>query len=449
MTAENSAAADAASPTTESVLFVDDEARILSSIRRLIRPLGVNAYFAESGQDGLKILEEHPIDLVVSDMRMPEMTGAEFLAKVKERWPKTVRMLLTGYADITSTIDALNNGGIYRYIRKPWDDNELKEIVLDGIKIRRLERERAELTAIKNKQNEELQDLNKNLEAKVAQRTQEIVKASRLLDKTYKELRESYDSFVRVFSTFAGSRETLQRGQSQLVADFAKRMAVALQLKEETIQATYYAALLHQIGKIGMPDSLLECPEEEMSEKQIKAYRKYPLIGEATLTAISGLERTAGLIRSHTEYMDGNGYPDKLEGNKIKSGARIIRAVRDYIGLQTGLIRKEKLSSDEAMAHLKHHAGIKYDPVVVKCLEHFRKDYDVSSLFTDEIVVPTHSLMPGMRLTKDLINGGGLLLISKGNLLTEKVIEKIMAIEKNEMERFMVHVSRERASDRE
>ena len=123
----------------ETVLFVDDEPRILSAIKRLIRPLELKAYFAESGADGLQVLKEHHIDLVISDMRMPEMDGAQFLTEVKKLWPDTVRMLLTGYADISSTIEALNNGGIYRYISKPWDDIELKKIIGDGLKIRRLE----------------------------------------------------------------------------------------------------------------------------------------------------------------------------------------------------------------------------------------------------------------------------------------------------------------------
>jgi response regulator RpfG family c-di-GMP phosphodiesterase len=101
-----------------TLLCVDDEPSILSSLRRLFRPHGYRIFLAESGAAGLKILETESVDLVISDMRMPEMDGATFLKAVRERWPRVVRILLTGYADITSTVAAINEGEIYRYIAK-------------------------------------------------------------------------------------------------------------------------------------------------------------------------------------------------------------------------------------------------------------------------------------------------------------------------------------------
>ena len=427
----------------ESALFVDDESKILSSIRRLIRPLKLQAYFAESGAEGLRILEEHEVDLVVSDMRMPEMDGAQFLAEVKKRWPKTVRVLLTGYADMASTIEALNKGGIYRYVSKPWEDEELRDIILDGIKLRRLERESAELTALTQKQNEELQDLNKNLEAKVLSRTEEIRQTSKMLDLAYKDLSESYDSFVRVFASFVEKREALQKGESQIVADFAKRIAQALKLKDEQVQAVYQASLLHQIGKLGFPDALLEKAEGDFSDQELEMYKQYPLVGEAALTAIHGFERAAILIRNHMEYVDGSGFPDGLKSDKTRAGARIIRAVRDFIGMQTGAMFSQKLTADDAFKYIEERAGSKYDKTVVKALKHFCKQYDISALYEDELKIQSHALQPGMRLTKDLVNSNDLLLIAKGIPLNKAVIEKIQLMERVENERYEIHVAKE------
>jgi response regulator RpfG family c-di-GMP phosphodiesterase len=103
----------AAAPT---LLCVDDEPNILSSLRRLFRPAGYRVLLAESGAQGLEVLEKEAVDLVISDMRMPEMNGAQFLAQVRARWPDTMRLLLTGYSDIQSIQDAINCGEIYRYI---------------------------------------------------------------------------------------------------------------------------------------------------------------------------------------------------------------------------------------------------------------------------------------------------------------------------------------------
>lgn len=425
----------------ESVLFVDDEKSILSSLRRLMRPLKLNTYFGNSGAEGLKILEENHIDLIVSDMRMPEMDGAEFLTKAKAMKPDTVRILLTGYADMTSTIEALNNGGIYRYISKPWDDEELKSVILDGLKIKRLEREQVELIELTKKQNEELQDLTKNLEAKVEARTSEIQQTNQMLDILYSDLKLSYDSFVLAFSSFINTRKELQRAESMQVADLSKKMAIALKLKEESVQNIYYAALLHQIGKMSFSDELLAKAEDQMSPEELELYKQYSLVGETCLSTINGFEKTALLIRNHTEYYDGSGFPDGLKEKNARSGARIIRAARDFLGLQTGIMRGSKLPADQAFHWMAKENKKKYDPIVLKALDYFRKDYDVSAMYLDEIEVKSMSLMPGMVLTKDLLNSKNLLLISKGHVLDESMIRKILGLEKTENAKFKIFIS--------
>ena len=126
-----------------AILCVDDEPSILSSLRRTLRRgTGYTVYTADSGRAGLDILEQHPVDVVVSDMRMPEMDGAEFLSNVSQRWPDTVRILLTGYADLRSTVDAVNDAGIFRYLHKPWEDIELKLALSQALELRHLEFDR-------------------------------------------------------------------------------------------------------------------------------------------------------------------------------------------------------------------------------------------------------------------------------------------------------------------
>ena len=125
------AASPAGNPAT--LLFVDDEANILAALKRLFRPLGYNILTAESGSEALALLEKEPVDLVICDMRMPVMNGAEVLEQARARWPDTVRILLTGYSDLDSTIAAINRGEIYRYIAKPWNDNDIVLTVRDAL----------------------------------------------------------------------------------------------------------------------------------------------------------------------------------------------------------------------------------------------------------------------------------------------------------------------------
>ena len=427
----------------ESVLFVDDESNILSSLKRLVKPLGVRCHIANSGPEALALLEEQKIDLIISDMRMPEMDGATFLTQAKKLQPDTVRMLLTGFADIDSTIHALNEGEISRYISKPWNDQELLQIINEGLKIKRLEKEKQALTELTQQQNEQLIDLNKNLEAKVEHRTQQIRESSKKLDTAYTELKNSYDSFVRVFSTFVNARPALRKAESEIVADLALTMAKALKLNEDLCQATYYAALLHQIGKASFSDDLLAKSEAELKEDERRLFQQYPVVGETTLSAIHGFEKTSQLIRNHTELYDGSGYPDGLEGNRVRSGSRILRVAKDYIGLQTGTVLEGVLSAEAAMEKILNESGSKYDPIVVKCLQHFHKDYVVSSMYADEICVQSMKLVAGMRLTRDVLNSKGLLLLSKGFQLSEEMISKIIALEKAEDANFSIFVAKD------
>lgn len=113
----------------KSLLLVDDEQNILRSLRRLLRSDGYTIHTASSGKEGLEILKEHSVCVILSDMRMPEMSGAEFLAKVKEQYPETIRLMLSGYTDLTSVTDAINQGAIFKFLTKPWEDDEIKQSI--------------------------------------------------------------------------------------------------------------------------------------------------------------------------------------------------------------------------------------------------------------------------------------------------------------------------------
>jgi DNA-binding NtrC family response regulator len=126
--------------TPMTILFVDYDASILNSLRRLFRPHGYHTLFAESGAVGLEILAAEEVNLVISYMRMPEMDGGQFLEKVRARWPGVIRILFAGYADLTLTINAINNGEIYRYIFKPWEDDFVL-IVREALDRQRLQSE--------------------------------------------------------------------------------------------------------------------------------------------------------------------------------------------------------------------------------------------------------------------------------------------------------------------
>ncbi len=173
------------------LLIVDDDNNALQALSRLFRADEFQIFLAENGQQALQMLERQEVDVVISDMRMPSMDGAEFLGLVAERWPDVVRILLTGYADIEKIIAAVNNGKIFSYCQKPWDVDELKALVEKGVRQKRVAEEKRQLLDIINRQNAQLKEMNERLEARVEQRTEQLKNSLKRLSRIHQTLKNA------------------------------------------------------------------------------------------------------------------------------------------------------------------------------------------------------------------------------------------------------------------
>lgn len=417
------------------ILCVDDEPNILTSLRRLFRGQGYQVFVASGGAAALSMLEAEPVDLVISDMRMPEMDGARFLEQVRNRWPDTLRLLLTGYSDIHSILDAINRGEIYRYITKPWDDNDILLIVRHALERGLLEREKQALEALTQKQNEELKTLNTGLEAKVQERTGELKKALETLVSVNDKLKSSFLTSIKVFSSLIEMRGGNLAGHSRRVADLARRIAIRLGLDELEAQEIFVAGLLHNIGKVAFSDELLVMPVNTMNGENLGLYRKYPVRGEQLLMPLADLSGAAKIIRSQQERFDGEGYPDRLSGFNIPLGARILALASDYYNLQIGTMVQRILRADEARTLIMQQSSKRYDPLVVNAFNDVLSG--VSAAKTNarkddeppEIMVAALDLRPGMTIARDLITRDGYLLLSANHVLDERMIRQILDFE--------------------
>lgn len=421
----NAIDAGGAEPAGGTLLFVDDEPNILSSLRRLFRPFGYRILIAESGAQGLLVLAEEEVDLVISDMRMPEMDGARFLEQVYMRSPDTVRILLTGHADIDAVTDAINKGQIYRYVSKPWEDNDIVVAVRHALDRRQLTKEKARLEALTRQQNEELKELNATLEEKVCMRTEELRQAMGLLEKTHDKLKKSFITSVRIFSSLVEMREASFEGHSKRVAELARSVAQKMGLSAGEVQDVFLAALLHDIGKIGLSDKLLARPSLTLGGQDRLDFAKHAINGEASLMALEELHDAAKLIRSHHERFDGLGYPDGLKGHDIPLGARILAAVNDYDAAQAGTLLARQLSAAEALSMLVANKERRYDPAVVDTIIEVLTGPRAAVKRKAEMQIISRELKPGMILSRDLYNEDTLLLLPKNAVLDERYIGKI------------------------
>ncbi|MEW6328241.1 MAG: response regulator [Thermodesulfobacteriota bacterium] len=211
-----------------TILIVDDEANILQSLKRVFRREPYRVLTASSGPEGLEILGKEHVDLIISDQRMPEMSGTQFLARAKDLYPETIRIILSGYTDVDSITEAINVGNVYKFILKPWEDEAFKTTIRESFEMTRLQRENRKLTETIKKQNEELRYLNKNLEKEVGDRTVEI----KLQNEALKLARDILES-LPVAVVGADDEETivLVNGQARCYFEQEGRMLLGSRLQ--------------------------------------------------------------------------------------------------------------------------------------------------------------------------------------------------------------------------
>jgi response regulator RpfG family c-di-GMP phosphodiesterase len=424
-----------------TLLFVDDELSILSSLKRLFRPHGYRIFTAGGGAEGLALLEKETVDLVVSDMRMPEMDGAHFLEQVRNRWPHIVRILLTGYADVGSTIAAINRGEIYRYVAKPWDDNEIVLTIRDALERKRLETENSRLSDLTVRQNEELKVLNASLEQKVIERTAELQQTVSFLDQAHQDLKKGFLATVHVFSGLIELRGGKLAGHSRRVADHARQLTQRLGLDEAAAQDVMLAALLHDIGKLGLPDHVLEKPFTTLPAELRAEVMKHPAKGAMVLMGIPQLKNVAPLVRHHHECWDGSGYPDRLVGLALPIGARILAVANDYDALQMGTLVSRPLKPAEALTFLVENRARRYDPTVVDAFAALMAESLKDTIA--ELPIRPNQLKSGMVLARDLLHPDGYLLLARDHAIDDKIIEQLLDMERTDPRLLTLYVRME------
>ncbi len=330
------------------ILCVDDEPNILSSLKRMLSLEGFEVLTTESGAQALTLLAEHRISVIISDMQMPQMDGAELLAKVSQQWPHTMRLLLTGASDVSGAIEAINQGTIYRYTAKPWNDEELLSTLKSAIAFGALASDHERLQALTEAQKQSLNEMVDTLESRVQERTQ--------------DLRAAYMASIKAFSGLLELRRPDLLPHSRRVATLSMKMAKLAGLNDHDCQSVYIAGLLHDIGKIGLSDGILNTKFIELPFPEAKAYRKHPLMGEAALNTLEDMKEVGAIIRSHHEYFNGTGFPNALAGQAIPIGARIVAIVEAYEELQSGDYAKEASSAPDAVRVILSNRGTLFCP---------------------------------------------------------------------------------------
>jgi putative two-component system response regulator len=306
-----------------TLLLVDDEPDILDSLRRSFRK-GFKVHTASSGEQALDILREHAVDLVLSDQRMPGLSGADVLKAARELQPDAIRILLTGYSDLESLISCVNEAGLYKYLSKPWEPEDLRLTVHRALEHR---------------------DVDRRLKLAAGQ------------------LKTAYHDAVTMLSFACEGKDETTGFHVQRVQHFTEAVALEMGVPGEAAAHMGVMSILHDVGKLYIPDAILKKPAA-LDAAEWAVMREHPTHGVRILGDNPFYAVAREIAAAHHENWDGSGYPRGLAGEEIPLAARIVKAADVFDALTTRRPYKEPWPVARAIAVLREQSGTQFDPAV-------------------------------------------------------------------------------------
>ena len=298
-----------------SVLFVDDEPSILRSMERTFRDADLSILTADSGEQALEILGQEKIAVVVSDNRMPGMNGIDLLTRVRTISPDTVRIMMTAFGDLQTAIAAINTSEVFRFVTKPWNNDNLIAVVNEGLTRYRVVRE--------------LQQGDESRYLAIAQAI---------------ELKDPYT-----------------RGHCDRVANYAVSLSEALGLPEAFIREIRFGSWLHDCGKIGVPEAILNYGGR-LPVDQFELVKQHPLWGSEVARQARMSGTIVNIILHHHEHYDGSGYPAGLKGDHIPMEARIVSIADVFDALSTDRPYRTAYEGLHVLSVMQESTGSFFDP---------------------------------------------------------------------------------------
>ena len=325
------------------ILVVDDEAYVREIICRRLTADGYVCEQAADAETALRMLSSSTYECVLSDINMPGMDGIELLRQIAERGSGVAVIMITGAPDLDGALEAMRLGA-HDHLAKPLNLEHLSLTVDRAIEKKRLV--------------EENREHQRTLETKVRERTKQLHEAN-------VELRKLFMGSIRALAQALEAKDEYTQGHSERVAEISIGIGAYLSLKEPDIQNIWLAGLLHDIGKIGVRESVLN-KTGKLDSTEWEAVHRHPVLAGRILEPIEELRDVIKIVRHHHERYDGSGYPDGLAGSEIPLGARILAVADAYDALTSKRSYREALLVEEALGVLEEASGTQFDPVIVR-----------------------------------------------------------------------------------
>jgi putative two-component system response regulator len=346
-------------PSTKSnrLLIVDDEPVIREVLLERLESAGYHCQVAKNSKEALALIASQSFSLILSDISMPGGDGISMLRRIKSTHPNLDVVMLTGVVDVDTAIRAMRLGAS-DYLSKPFNLDEVVLTIERALEKRRLINENLEYQL--------------DLERKVDERTRELRRKTEQVERLYDELKEafekiheSYDTTLEALMEALDARDSETQGHSRRVAEFTVTVAKHMGIAEPDITQFRWGALLHDVGKIGIPDAILRKPGP-LTEDEWRIMKQHPEMGAKILSSIRFLDGALSVVASHQERFDGSGYPLGLKGEGIPLGARIFAVVDCFDAMTMDRPYRKGTTRDRVRKELLKHSGSQFDPEVVE-----------------------------------------------------------------------------------
>lgn len=410
------------------ILCVDDEVEVLYALKRLLRSSDFIVDLASDPDQALDMVMHNSYDLIISDMRMPKLDGAELLAAAAKFSPQSRRVLLTGYSDQEATARAINQGKIHAYIEKPWDNRQFVERIMGLLHSKLRDDEKAREVEHIKESYESMKARKMSLNDQVRRTNRQLEKTVAFLNVEQEELRINLATFIKIFASASTRHCHLPAEFLENLLYHVNRCAAKLYMNENQRHCVLQAAQLVQIGKLCLPEDVVSRPVHELSDNALNVLKTYPRESTDMLTPLDALGETSAIIEHHGENFDGSGFPSGLADHNIPLGSRLLRILLDYnMATATGG-PGGALSHADASKWLREGAGTFYDPDLLEiCLS-----------VLDEVGVPSRlggmtldELSEGDELRHDVVMASGLLLAAANTHVSSQMMRRFRDIQNN------------------
>ena len=313
---------------TNTILLVDDEINNLQLLKRALRGK-YEILTASEGREGLEVLKNNldKVSLIISDHKMPYMEGTEFLKRANDIAPDVIKILLTGFTDIEILTEAVNTCNLYQYVTKPFDPKELANIVASGIEKYNLSSSRSLML---------------------------------------RDLQELFYKTIKSISAALDAKDAYTHGHSMRVTLYSLMLAKTIYPNDERLlEQVEIAGILHDIGKISVPQNII-CKPGKLTDEEFEIMKEHTICSEKLISNVKQWGEVGKAVRAHHEKWDGSGYPDGLKGEEIPLVGRIVAIADTYDAMTSTRSYRNALTHEIAMIEIRNCKGIQFDPYLAE-----------------------------------------------------------------------------------